>query len=159
MGVTKMIVLETEMHPLKIKWDCRVTNVLHSTIYTSDEPKFHVNLREKKVECPFSCLYNWYKTCFVYPQPASLAPASFTVDSLQRLEAGDADTVRWGPPTQMTAVTAATRLHLATAIMLAFNARLSMLPKMALMHLCKAVSKQVTLPLLCYTFLVSVVKR
>lgn len=74
-------------------------------------------------------------------QPASLAPASFTVDSLQRLEAGDADTVRWGPPTQMTAVTAATRHHLATAIMVAFNARLSTLPKIALMHLCKAVSK------------------
>ncbi|KAK3862586.1 hypothetical protein Pcinc_022927 [Petrolisthes cinctipes] len=79
----------------------------------------------------------------IFHEPASLAPASFTVDSLQRLEAGDADTVRWGPPTQMTAVTAATRLHLATAIMLAFNARLSALPKMALMHLCKAVSKTV----------------
>nr|XP_045605700.1 hyccin-like isoform X2 [Procambarus clarkii] len=77
----------------------------------------------------------------LFHEPASLAPASFTVDSLQRLEAGDADTVRWGPPTQMTSVTAATRHHLATAIMVAFNARLATLPKMALMHLCKAVSK------------------
>ncbi|XP_069947453.1 hyccin isoform X2 [Cherax quadricarinatus] len=77
----------------------------------------------------------------VFHEPASLAPASFTVDSLQRLEAGDTDTVRWGPPTQMTSVTAATRHHLATAIMVAFNARLASLPKIALMHLCKAVSK------------------
>ncbi|KAK7081345.1 hypothetical protein SK128_023232, partial [Halocaridina rubra] len=76
----------------------------------------------------------------VFHEPASLAPASFTVDSLQRLEAGDAETVRWGPPTQMTTVTAATRHHLATAIMVAFNARLATLPKIALMHLCKAAS-------------------
>merc|ERR1712142_1216109 len=60
---------------------------------------------------------------------------------LQRLEAGDNETVRWGPPTQMTTVTAATRLHLATAIIVAFNARLATLPKLALMHVCKAVSK------------------
>lgn len=83
----------------------------------------------------------------VFHEPASLAPASFTVDSLQRLEAGDAETVRWGPPTQMTTVTAATRHHLATAIMVAFNARLATLPKIALMHLCKAASK-----LLCQGF-------
>ncbi|XP_066988376.1 hyccin-like isoform X4 [Macrobrachium rosenbergii] len=80
----------------------------------------------------------------VFHEPASLAPASFTVDSLQRLEAGDAETVRWGPPTQMTTVTAATRHHLATAIMVAFNARLATLPKIALMHLCKAASKIVS---------------
>ncbi|XP_063585616.1 uncharacterized protein LOC134763020 [Penaeus indicus] len=80
----------------------------------------------------------------VFHEPASLAPASFTVDSLQRLEAGDAETVRWGPPTQMTSVTAATRHHLATAIMVAFNARLATLPKIALMHLCKAASKIVS---------------
>ncbi|XP_071524775.1 hyccin isoform X2 [Panulirus ornatus] len=79
----------------------------------------------------------------VFHEPASLAPASFTVDSLQRLEAGDADTVRWGPPTQMTSITAVTRHHLATAIMVAFNARLATLPKIALMHLCKSVSKMV----------------
>ncbi|XP_042217721.1 uncharacterized protein LOC121863249 [Homarus americanus] len=77
----------------------------------------------------------------VFHEPTSLAPASYTADSLQRLEAGDADTVRWGPPTQMTSVTAATRHNLATAIMVAFNARLATLPKIALMHLCKAVSK------------------
>ncbi|CAL4124386.1 unnamed protein product, partial [Meganyctiphanes norvegica] len=77
----------------------------------------------------------------IYHEPSSLAPQAFTVDSLQRLEAGDNETVRWGPPTQMTTVTAATRLHLATAIIVAFNARLATLPKLALMHLCKAVSK------------------
>ncbi|KAG0729806.1 Hyccin [Chionoecetes opilio] len=83
----------------------------------------------------------------VFHEPASLAPASFTVGSLQRLEIGDTDSVRWGPPTQMTSITAATRHHLATAIMVAFNARLATLPKIALVHLCKAVSK-----LLCQGF-------
>lgn len=74
-------------------------------------------------------------------QPESLAPASFTAGSLQRLEIWDTESVRWGPPTQMTSITASTRHHLATAIMVAFNARLATLPKIALVHLCKAVSK------------------
>ncbi|RXG67926.1 Hyccin [Armadillidium vulgare] len=79
----------------------------------------------------------------VYHEPASLAPTSFTTDSLQRLEAGDAETVRWGPPKHMTTVTAATRYHLATALLVAFNARLSKFPKIVLVYLCKATSKLV----------------
>ncbi|KAB7505553.1 Hyccin [Armadillidium nasatum] len=109
-----------------------------------------VSMGEKKsvsnIELTLVSLYNTE----VLSEKGIAEVASFRLPTLarqsvyhERLEAGDAETVRWGPPKHMTTVTAATRYHLATALLVAFNARLSKFPKIVLVYLCKATSKLV----------------